>query len=211
VHTTHTGRSQSRSRSRISHKENTKSMQLEINRLRRRLRCKRRRRTPSNSDFSSNDDGNGNYRPKSRTPPSEYFSRDEDHHHRCRHKSPSCKGLGNDTMSRALNQISKSTFTYKIEGGKLPWCFTQPTFTMYNSRTDPVEHVSHFNQRIVVHSKNEALMCKVFPSSLGPVIMRWFDGLGAGSLIPLRNSPKHSDLVLLLATEFLGPWTLCSP
>ena len=53
---------------------------------------------------------------------------------------------------------------------------------MYNGRTDPVEHVSHFNQRMVVHSKNEALMCKVFPSSLGPVTMRWFNGLGAGSI-----------------------------
>ena len=25
-------------------------------------------------------------------------------------------------------------------------------------------------------------MCKVFPSSLGPVAMRWFDGLSAGSI-----------------------------
>ena len=25
-------------------------------------------------------------------------------------------------------------------------------------------------------------MCKVFPSSLGPMAMRWFDGLGAGSI-----------------------------
>ena len=25
-------------------------------------------------------------------------------------------------------------------------------------------------------------MCKVFPSSLGPVAMRWFDGLGASSI-----------------------------
>ena len=53
---------------------------------------------------------------------------------------------------------------------------------MYNGKTDPVEHVSHFNQRMIVHSKNEALMCKVFPSSLGPVAMRWFDGLRAGSI-----------------------------
>ena len=53
---------------------------------------------------------------------------------------------------------------------------------MYNGRTDPVEHVSHFNQRMVMHFKNEALMCKVFPSSLGPVAMRWFDDLGAGSI-----------------------------
>nr|XP_023890093.1 uncharacterized protein LOC112002168 [Quercus suber] len=30
---------------------------------------------------------------------------------------------------------------------------------------------------MAVHSKNEALMCKVFPSSLGPVVMRWFNSL----------------------------------
>ena len=53
---------------------------------------------------------------------------------------------------------------------------------MYNGRIDPVEHVSHFNQRMVVHSKNEALMCKVFLFSLGPVAIRWFDSLGAGSI-----------------------------
>ena len=53
---------------------------------------------------------------------------------------------------------------------------------MYNDRTDPVEHVNHFNQRMVVHSKNEPLMCKVFPSSLGPVAVRWFDGLRAVSI-----------------------------
>ena len=45
-----------------------------------------------------------------------------------------------------------------------------------------MEHVSHFSKRMVVHSKNETLMCKVFPSSLGPMAMRWFDGLGAGSI-----------------------------
>jgi len=30
---------------------------------------------------------------------------------------------------------------------------------------------------MAVHSKNEALICKVFLSSLGPVAMRWFNGL----------------------------------
>lgn len=33
-----------------------------------------------------------------------------------------------------------------------------------------------------MHSKNKALMCKVFPSSLGPVVMRWFDGLRVSSI-----------------------------
>ena len=35
---------------------------------------------------------------------------------------------------------------------------------------------------MAVHSKNEALMCKVFPSNLGLVAMRWFDGLEVGSI-----------------------------
>ncbi|XP_050241410.1 uncharacterized protein LOC126690348 [Quercus robur] len=134
-------------------------MHLEINRLRRRLRCKRRRGTPSSSDPSSNDDGDNSYHPRRRK------------------ESPSCQGLGNDVMGKALNQISKSPFTRRIEGGKLPQQFTQSTFTMYNGQTDPIEHVSYFNQSMTVHSRNEALMCKVFPSNLGSVAMRWFDCL----------------------------------
>ena len=45
-----------------------------------------------------------------------------------------------------------------------------------------MEHISHFNQKMVVHSSNETLMCKVFPSSLGPVAMHWFDALEKGSV-----------------------------
>ena len=47
---------------------------------------------------------------------------------------------------------------------------------------DPIKHVSHFNQRMVVHSKDETLMCKVFPSNLGPVAMRKFNDLKANSI-----------------------------
>jgi len=38
-----------------------------------------------------------------------------------------------------------------------------------------------------MHSKNESLICKVFPYSLGPVTMRWFDGLGASSIDSLKE------------------------
>ena len=76
---------------------------------------------------------------------------------------------------------------------------------MYNGRTDPVKHVSHFNQRMTVHSKNEALMCKVFPSNLKPVTMRWFDGQGAGSIDSFKEHTRHLDLVLLRAVGFLSP------
>ena len=58
---------------------------------------------------------------------------------------------------------------------------------MYNGKTNTVEYVSHFNQRMAVHSKDEALMCKVFPSSLGPVAMRWFDSLRADSISSFKE------------------------
>ena len=35
---------------------------------------------------------------------------------------------------------------------------------------------------MTIHSKNETLMCKVFPSSLRLMAISWFDGLGIGSI-----------------------------
>ena len=90
-------------------------------------------------------------------------------------------------MNRALDQLSKSPFTHRIEGATLPRRFQQPAFPLYSSNTDRVEHVSQFNQRMAIHSKNEALMCKVFPSNLGPVAMRWFNGLKADSIDSYRQ------------------------
>ena len=40
---------------------------------------------------------------------------------------------------------------------------------------------------MAVHSKNEALLCKIFPSSLEPVAMRWFNGLRANSINSFRE------------------------
>ena len=90
-------------------------------------------------------------------------------------------------MKKALSQISKSPFTQGIEKAKLPRHFHQPAFTMYNGRIDPVEHVSQFKQKMAVHSQDEALLCRVFPSNLGPMPMRWFDGLRTNSISSFKK------------------------
>ena len=78
-----------------------------------------------------------------------------------------------------------------------------------------MEHMSHFNQRMVVHFENQALMCKVFPSSLRPMVMRWFDALEEGSIrsfeeltrafgarfVTCRRVPKPLDSLLSMATR----------
>ncbi|XP_065619445.1 uncharacterized protein LOC136063254 [Quercus suber] len=147
-------------------------MQIEIERLIRELRHAKRKRTTSHSDEDSGDKQDITYEQRSQTPISESFSYKDEHPRKKQPQRPSHRGVGNDAMSKALNQIFRSPFTRRIEGAKLPRHFNQPAFTIYNGKTDPVEHMSHFNQRMTVYSRDEALMCKVFPSSLGPVAMR---------------------------------------
>ena len=58
---------------------------------------------------------------------------------------------------------------------------------MYKGHTDPVEHMSQFKQKMALHSQDEALLCRVFPSSLGPMLMRWFDGLRTNSISSFKK------------------------
>ena len=64
----------------------------------------------------------------------------------------------------------------------MPNRFTRPSFNFYDEKTDPIEHVSHYIQMLSLHSHNDALMCRVFPSSLGPITLRFFNGLRNGSI-----------------------------
>ena len=106
-------------------------------------------------------------------------------------------------MSKTLDQLSRSLFTRRIEGAALPWRFQQPAFTIYNGNTDPVEHVSQFNQRMAVHSKDEVLMCKVFPSSLGPAAMRWFNVLKANFIDSYRQLTQAFGSRLVMNSKAL--------
>jgi len=181
VNTSHTSKSRSRGKGHASQKQDgDRALQQEIDNLKRKLRHAQRRHPSLSLDTSDEEDNE--YRRRSRTPPTETFSYEEEKPYKRGHKSPSYKGLVNDTMSKALDWISQSPLTRKIKGAELPRWFHQPTFAIYNGRTDHVDHVSQFNQRMAIHSKDEALMCKVFPSSLGPMAMRWFDGLKPNSI-----------------------------
>ena len=71
---------------------------------------------------------------------------------------------------------------------------------------DPVEHVSQFNQRMAVHSKDETLMCKVFPSSLGLVTMRWFNGLRANSIDSFKELTQAFGSCFITCSKV--PWPL---
>uniref|UniRef100_A0A2N9GUT9 Uncharacterized protein n=1 Tax=Fagus sylvatica TaxID=28930 RepID=A0A2N9GUT9_FAGSY len=83
---------------------------------------------------------------------------------------------------RALDLISSSPFTDEIESAELPERFTAPRLETYNGRTDPVVHIDHYHHRMALWRYRDPLMCRIFPSSLGEVALRWFNQLERGSI-----------------------------
>uniref|UniRef100_A0A2N9IZ10 Retrotransposon gag domain-containing protein n=1 Tax=Fagus sylvatica TaxID=28930 RepID=A0A2N9IZ10_FAGSY len=79
---------------------------------------------------------------------------------------------------KALDLVSSSLFSREIKRAVLPERFTAPRFKAYNGRTDPVAHISHYQKRMDLCRYNDSLMCRLFPSSLGEIALRWFNQLG---------------------------------
>ena len=61
---------------------------------------------------------------------------------------------------------------------------------------------------MAVHSKDEALMCKVFPSSLGPVAIRWFNGLKANFIDSFKKLTRAFGARFITCSRV--PWPLGS-
>ena len=105
-----------------------------------------------------------------------------------------------DAMSRALQRAARSPFSNEIEWAPMPSRFTRPPFNSYDGKMYPIEHISHYIHMMSLHTYNDALMCKVFPSSLKPTALRWFNGLRKGSI--------HSFAELI--QEFSARFVTCS-
>uniref|UniRef100_A0A2N9GII3 Retrotransposon gag domain-containing protein n=1 Tax=Fagus sylvatica TaxID=28930 RepID=A0A2N9GII3_FAGSY len=116
------------------------------------------------------------------------------------------------TVWKVLHQISHSPFSKEIERAHLPGKFSSPNYVMYDGRADPIRHISHYRQSMALHLGNDALMCRVFLSSLGPMSFRWFNRLQHSSIhswdelveafvsrfITNCRKPKEFDSLLLM-------------
>ena len=100
-------------------------------------------------------------------------------------------------MSHALCRAARSPFSRDIEQAPMPSRFTRPLFNSYDGKIDPVKHVSHYIQMMSLHTHNDALMCKVFHSSLGSTALRWFNGLRKGSI------HSFSELIQEFGVQFM--------
>ena len=109
LQTIHTGGSGFQRKGHVVHEQgDEKAMQREIDDLKRQLRRAQQKQSPPSSDVSSNDEEDTIYRQRSRTPPSESFSCEEEDLHKRKHRSPSRKGVGTDVMKKRKNFLGVS-------------------------------------------------------------------------------------------------------
>ena len=169
-------------------------MQREVDRLHKKLRRRKRdRRSPSSP---SNDDSGGShdrsYQYRSRTPPSESYSvssqQDKLEKGYNKHgKGPFHHTMGNDAMSKALRQISRSPFVRRINKARLLYRFSQPMFTIYNGGLIPWSMSVTLIRRWPSIPTTRPLCARCSLPTLGPspcvgLMLRRRDQLG-----PLKN------------------------
>ncbi|GFZ21894.1 hypothetical protein Acr_29g0010560 [Actinidia rufa] len=85
-------------------------------------------------------------------------------------------------VRKGVNFGFQTPFSQEIEGMDPPEKFVPPRFTLYDGKSDPRSHVSHVRQMMALWNHMDALMCRVFPSSLGDLGLKWFDKLPPGSI-----------------------------
>ena len=101
-------------------------------------------------------------------------------------------GIARDRYSTfEADEVGASPFSREVKKFRLPEKFSVPRFILYDGTLDPAAHLRHFVQRMSVWGDEDFLNCRVFSSSLGDLLLRWFCSLPEGSIsswLQLRNS-----------------------
>ena len=108
-----------------------------------------------------------------------------------------------DAVSRVLRRAAQSPFSRDIEQAQMLSRFTKPLFNSYDGKMDLVEHVSHYIQMMSLHGHNDALICKGFPSILGPIALRWFNGLRKDSIHSFAELIQEFEVRFMTCSQVL--------
>ena len=94
-----------------------------------------------------------------------------------------------------MTNISRSPFTDKIEQTERPHKFSMPHFTSFKGDGDPERHLKHYRSAMVLYRNNDALMCKIFATTLQGE-EDWFHTL------PPQSVSSFDDLSLVFTKEY---------
>nr|KYP64443.1 hypothetical protein KK1_019040 [Cajanus cajan] len=78
----------------------------------------------------------------------------------------------------------------------LPQGWKPPHLDHYDGTTDPDEHIDLYTTQVNLYTNNDAILCRVFPTSLKGAALNWYTQLPAESI----NS--FSTLVRRFTTQY---------
>ena len=78
-----------------------------------------------------------------------------------------------------------------------PRGFVIPSFAMYDSSSDPYDHMLHFNQAMILNAGDDRLLCKVFLASLKGPALAWFHKF------PRRSINMFSELWAAFVSQYM--------
>ncbi|XP_020205722.1 uncharacterized protein LOC109790886 [Cajanus cajan] len=85
----------------------------------------------------------------------------------------------------------RSPFVPDIAGARLPDNWKSLTLEKYDGTVDPEEHVDAFVTQVGLYTDDDAVMCKVFPTSLKGPALNWFTRLPPGSIDSFTTLSSH--------------------
>ena len=98
-----------------------------------------------------------------------------------------------DLAMMATREVNKSPFTEWIMDEPKPKDFVVPSFKQFDGKSDPVDHIFNFKQKMALETRNEAILYKVFSTTLFRPALAWFRRL------PEKSMNSFEDL----CTQFI--------
>ena len=95
-----------------------------------------------------------------------------------------------------MTNMNRLPFTDEIEQAAPPCKFSMPYFTSFKENGDPARHLKHYRSRMVLYPNNDALMCKIFATTLQGEMQNWFHTLQP------RFIRSFDDLSLIFTKEY---------
>ena len=77
-------------------------------------------------------------------------------------------------VNQRLDDMLSMSFDPHIINYESSKGFIVPKFTMYDRTSDPFDNIIYFKQLMTLDIRNDALLCKVFPSNLHGEALSWF-------------------------------------
>ena len=93
-----------------------------------------------------------------------------------------------DLAMLATRGVNRSLFMEWIVEEPKPKYFVVPSFKQFDGKSDPMDHIFNFQQKMALERRNEAILCKVFSTTLIGPALAWFRQL------PEKSVDNFEDL-----------------